>query len=90
MSHECKNLPGSGTLTCKTCIDLLCDYLDGTLPEEESKALESHLAACPPCVTFVNTYRSTGRWCRKALQTELPPELGDKLTAFLRGKIGKK
>ncbi len=90
MSHECKGQPGSDALTCKTCIDLLCDYLDGNLPPEEAAALESHLMACPPCVTFVNTYKSTGGYCRKALEAQLPEELGNKLTAFLRGKIGKK
>lgn len=90
MNDECKAQQGSGALTCKTCIDLLCDYLDGALPTEEATRLEAHLAACPPCVTFVNTYKSTGRYCRKALEAQLPEELGNKLTAFLRGKIGCK
>ncbi|MFN7133200.1 MAG: anti-sigma factor family protein [Myxococcales bacterium] len=76
-------------MTCKTCVELLCDYLDGALPPDTAAELEAHLAACPPCVAFVNTYRSTTPTCRKALEAAMPEELAGRLTAFLRGKIGK-
>ena len=44
---------------CDECVDLLVDYLEGALPAERARALETHLELCPACWRFVNTYRGT-------------------------------
>lgn len=68
---------------CKECVDLLGDYVEGTLPPDRSKALEDHLSECPPCITFVRTYKATRGLCRKALAREMPRELMSSLASFL-------
>jgi anti-sigma factor RsiW len=68
---------------CKDCVDLLGEYIEGTLSLEQSKALEDHLSTCPPCITFVRTYRATRRLCRAALVAEMPHELMSSLSSFL-------
>jgi anti-sigma factor RsiW len=68
---------------CKECVDLLGDYIDGALPPERAQALEEHLSLCPPCITFVRTYKATGRLCRHVLQSEMPRELIASLKSFL-------
>ena len=68
---------------CKECVDLLGEYIEGTLPPDRAKALEDHLSECPPCITFVRTYRATRGLCRKALSREMPPELMHGLSTFL-------
>lgn len=68
---------------CKECVDLLGEYIEGTLPPDRAKALEDHLSECPPCITFVRTYRATRGLCRKALSREMPPELMHTLSSFL-------
>jgi hypothetical protein len=68
---------------CKDCVDLLGDYVEGSLPADRAKALEEHLSLCPPCITFVRTYKATRRLCRHALEKEMPEELVDSLSAFL-------
>ena len=68
---------------CKECVELLGEYIEGTLSAEQSKALEDHLSTCPPCITFVRTYRATRRLCRAALAAEMPRELMSSLTSFL-------
>ena len=68
---------------CKECVDLLGEYIEGTLLPEKSKALEDHLSTCPPCITFVRTYRATRRLCRAALAREMPNELMTSLSSFL-------
>lgn len=73
--------------TCKECVDLLLDFLDGSMPDEESKALQAHLSACPPCVDFLKTYRATPGLCRKALTEKMPAELANRLTDFLKTKL---
>jgi Putative zinc-finger len=84
-----KRLPtGRARLTspiehCKECVDLLGEYIEGTLTGEQAKALEEHLSTCPPCITFVRTYRATRRLCRSALAAEMPHELMNSLSSFL-------
>jgi anti-sigma factor RsiW len=68
---------------CKECVDLLGDYIEGTLPPDRAKALEDHLSLCPPCITFVRTYKATRKLCRHALSKEMPRELKHSLSSFL-------
>jgi len=68
-------------------VDLLADYLDGGLPPDTARALETHLEGCAPCVAFVNTYRGTINAARKLSEVEIPPELRDRLLSFLRRKM---
>ena len=68
---------------CKECVDLLGEYIEGTLPPDRKKALEEHLSLCPPCITFVRTYKATRGLCRKALEREMPVELVNSLQNFL-------
>jgi anti-sigma factor RsiW len=68
---------------CKDCVELLGEYVEGTLPADRAKALEEHLSTCPPCITFVRTYKATGRLCRSVLKHEMPRELIASLKSFL-------
>jgi anti-sigma factor RsiW len=68
---------------CKDCVDLLGEYIEGTLSPERAQALEEHLSFCPPCITFVRTYRATRKLCRSALAREMPQELVASLSTFL-------
>ena len=68
---------------CQECVELLGEYVEGTLPPERAKALEDHLSYCPPCITFVRTYKATRGLCRKALSREMPRELMNSLSSFL-------
>jgi anti-sigma factor RsiW len=68
---------------CKECVDLLGEYIEGSLPPDRAKALEDHLSLCPPCITFVRTYRATRKLCRHALEKDMPAELMSSLSSFL-------
>jgi hypothetical protein len=72
---------------CSECVDLLGEYLDGSLALERSEALERHLSMCMPCITFVRTYKETSQVARRSLAEEMPPELGASLHSFLQGVI---
>ncbi len=43
--------------TCRKCVDLLIDYLEGAMDPATQRLLEDHLSACPPCLNFLSTYR---------------------------------
>ncbi|WP_373047254.1 anti-sigma factor family protein [Vulgatibacter sp.] len=70
-------------VSCKHCVDLLVDYLEGQLAPEHEKALDDHFMACPPCLDFLDQYRASSRLCRRALETEIPQVMADKLDEFL-------
>ena len=74
----------SQEIGCPECMDLLADYVDGTLPREQAELLEWHLEGCPSCVAFLNTYKGTVDAAKRLRQTTLPVELRDKLIAFLQ------
>ena len=73
--------------SCKTVVDLLQALLDGELEAAEEKDIREHLEGCPPCIEFLNTYRKTSDLCRRVLQREMPEELANRLTSFLRERI---
>jgi hypothetical protein len=72
-------------ICCKECIDLLYDYFEGSLNQETTKSLEEHFEECPPCIAFLNTYKSTTLLCRDTLnQIEIPDEVRHTLQSFLK------
>lgn len=78
-------MEGAGSeFECRECVDLLSDYVDGLLPKDRSELLEWHLEDCAPCVAFVSTYRSTVDAARGLREIRLPPELRQRLLAFLK------
>ena len=85
--HPCPLLAGGdfakAVTTYERCVDLLGEYIEGTLPADRAKALEEHLSLCPPCITFVRTYKATRRMCRSVLAREMPEELAYSLKSFL-------
>ena len=48
-------------MNCREFVDFLMEYLDGNLAPGEKEVFEQHLADCPPCVVYVDTYRETVR-----------------------------
>lgn len=46
-------------MTCCEVIDFLMAYLDHALPREQQVLFDRHLAGCPECRNFLNTYQET-------------------------------
>lgn len=51
----------SSELTCQEIVELVSEYLEGTMPPEEHVRFERHLSYCPGCVTYVEQIRKTIR-----------------------------
>lgn len=52
--------PGHET-TCRDVVAFLAAYLDGDLPPARRQEFEAHLALCPDCVAYLESYRETRR-----------------------------
>ncbi len=46
-------------ITCKQLLDFILDYIEGSLPEQERSDFDRHLAVCPSCVAYLDSYRKT-------------------------------
>jgi anti-sigma factor RsiW len=44
-------------LVCKEFVELVTDYLDGVLPEDERARFEAHLAECDGCAGYLDDMR---------------------------------
>ena len=59
-------------LTCRQLIDFLDDYAEGKLPPMRAAEFEAHLAICPDCREYLDTYRRTIEISRQAMQSDAP------------------
>lgn len=46
-------------MNCRDMIEFLMDYVEGELPEHVRMCFDMHLQVCPPCVEYLNTYKTT-------------------------------
>ena len=72
-------------LSCLQIVELITDYLEGTLPPETASLFEEHLNFCDGCETYLDEMRATiaavGRV--DVVEEELPAETRESLlTAF--------
>lgn len=77
-------------LRCRDTMSLLHDYLEGALDPGVREQLDEHLADCPGCLGFVNTYRHTVSVARDLRSEDIPPELQRKLRSFITRKTQKR
>jgi anti-sigma factor RsiW len=75
-------------VVCASGVELLMEYLEGTLPGTLRAALDEHVAGCPRCAAFVASYRDTPRILRDASAVVLPADIEASLEAFLRARTG--
>ena len=71
-------------IVCVTGVELLMEYLEGTLPAEVRAALDEHVAGCARCTAFVASYCETPRILREATLRTFPADLQQSLRAALR------
>lgn len=74
-------------LRCRDLGNLLHDYLEGGLEPALRRQLDEHLADCPGCLGFLNTYRHTVSVAHDLRCEDIPPELQRKLRSFIRKNV---
>jgi anti-sigma factor RsiW len=69
-------------LSCREFVAFLGEYLSGGLAPEQLAVFNAHLACCPSCVNYTNTYRQAVRLGRAALGCDdgpVPTDVPDQL-----------
>jgi hypothetical protein len=74
---------------CRECVELLTDYLEGSLDENTKLRLDDHLSACAPCINFVKTFEKSTDITKllREQRVDVPAEVEDRLKSFLKGEI---
>lgn len=63
-------------ITCRELIEFLDDYVDGSMPPAQRAEVDRHLAVCPPCVTYLETYKRTIALGKAAMRATDEPANG--------------
>jgi anti-sigma factor RsiW len=71
-------------LTCQELVELVTDYFENVLPENERTRVEQHLAACSGCDRYVEQMRQTVQTLGKLQTRDLSPEAQAKLLNVFR------
>ncbi len=78
-----------GELTCQELVELVTDYLEGTLSASERVRFEAHLRDCDGCTAYLAQMRMTIQVVGRLSQDSIPRDAQEVLLrAFKRWKDG--
>jgi len=72
-------------LTCQELVELVTEYLEGTLEPAEMRRFEAHLAHCPECRAHLEDVRLTIAIVGRLTEQSLSPAVEADLLAAFRG-----
>ena len=67
-------------LVCQQAVELMSDYLDGSLSRRDRRRLDAHLALCDACTAYLEQLRVTIAASGVISVNELAPEVLETLT----------
>ena len=74
-------------MACNELVEVITDYLEGTLPDRDRARFEAHLLTCPGCRQYVEQMRTTIRVTGRLTAESISPPIRDELLkAFRRMK----
>jgi anti-sigma factor RsiW len=72
-------------ITCRELVELVSDYLDGTLGAPDRERFEAHLAICDACRVYVEQIRQTIGATGRFTEDSLEPPVRAALMETFRG-----
>jgi anti-sigma factor RsiW len=73
-------------LVCQQAVELVTDYLEGTLPRADRRRYEGHLAGCPHCTEYLAQMRKTIELTGTLTPDDLTPQMQDEFIALYRAR----
>lgn len=77
--------PRPEEMACREIVEVITDYLEGTLPGDARDRFEAHLAECPYCVSYLEQMRGTIEALGELHEESLDDETRDGLVEAFRG-----
>jgi len=66
-------------MTCKEVVELVTDYIEGTLSDDIRLRLEHHLKGCEGCTNYIEQMRQTIQLTGRLREEDLSPQQKDDL-----------
>jgi anti-sigma factor RsiW len=71
-------------MTCRELVELVTDYLEGTLSRGDRKRFDAHLRDCHGCTAYVEQFRETIRLTGRLREKDLEPAAREALLEEFR------
>jgi anti-sigma factor RsiW len=71
-------------IVCQQAVELVTDYLEGTLSRHDRRRFEAHLRACPNCTAYLEQIKMTIDLTGEVEPDDLSPEARADLTKLYR------
>ncbi len=72
-------------LVCRQMVELITDYLEGTLPRARRRRFEAHIVGCEHCTEYLEQMRRTIRLTGRLRAEDLTPQMSEEFAAIYRG-----
>jgi anti-sigma factor RsiW len=69
-------------LVCQEMVELITDYLEGTLSRSQRRRFEAHLAACEHCTEYLEQMRETIRLTGRLQAEDMTPQMQQEFAAL--------
>ena len=76
-------------LACQQAVELVTDYLEGSLPRSARRRYERHLAGCPHCTEYLAQMRETIRLAGRLKPEDLSPQMRAEFVELYRRWLGE-
>jgi len=74
----------SQSMDCRALVELVNDYIEGSLAPADHRRFEEHLAACPFCARYLEQMRKTIALTGHLQERNIEPEARERLLAAFR------
>jgi len=74
----------SNELSCQELVELVTEYLEGTLPAHERTRFDDHIAICPGCSNYLDQMRRTIQMVGALKEETIPDDAKDQLLRTFR------
>ena len=71
-------------MACQELVEVITDYLEGTLPQSDRARFDAHLATCPGCREYVEQMRALIRLSGSLTARSIEPATRDSLLRAFR------
>jgi anti-sigma factor RsiW len=71
-------------MSCKELVEVITEYIEGTLPPAERARFEEHLGVCDGCQNYLEQMRLTIRSLGRLTEESIPPSAREELLRVFR------
>ena len=75
-------------MSCRELVDVITDYLEGTMAQGDRLRFDAHLAECPYCVNYIDQMRAAVGALGELTEESISSEARGELLQAFRGWRG--